>query len=257
MTLIVAVSGGRDVLVVASDSARVTRDLETGAARGKGPGQDDSKLHPLSARHPIAAGTFGLSGCSTSRVTTTESTAARCRRRFDGEDPARPEWALDSGYTVEAVARRFAEATHRTFSSLLTEILSRRWPDPEGLRAGALPGGAFVGGLVAGYSSGGGPPEAWFFLVTAAGVVDVVRKFRGGPGRWGVAITPGADAAAAAYRGIIREVPRTLDHAAAMARDLVQVEIAAPASPCNAAGPVQLLGLAPGAPPRVLEPAAC
>jgi hypothetical protein len=246
MTMLCAVSGGRDVLVLASDGAHTNRDLETGAERPSGswPAYLEGQLYPLSVRRPLAFGGFGLTG---SRAWGPERSIhgamARCRARFDAELPAAD--------TMEEVAGRVALELFETFGELLRGIVSRRWADPAGMPAGAHPGGTFVGGLVAGYPGNGGPAEGWFVLATADGVQDVVRKFRGSPDGWGVAITPGADAAAAVYKQVINEVPRTHDRAAEMARALIEIQIAAPRTPAGptVGGPVQLLGLTPGRAP--------
>jgi hypothetical protein len=256
MTMLAAVSGGMGVLVLAADSAQVSRSTETGAiARVTLPAdrRDDPlepywlrhKLHALSTRRPLAVGVFGLSG---SREWGPEASAygafARCRARFD---------ATDAELTVEAVAEAVAREIHSTFAERFREMARHGWV-PKPTAEGVLHGGAFSGGIVAGYCEGG-PPEAWFFITSLEYGPRWSRTFLGGPNLWGVAMPPGSDAAMAGLRQVMRnEVPRTLERAAALAAQIIALEAAAERTDGTViGGPVQCLGLRPGAPPARLE----
>lgn len=106
-----------------------------------------------------------------------------------------------------------------------------------------------------GFPGTGGPQETWWIGVPGVGQLELELKLKltGTAGQWGAVTSPGRTAAEAAVRQVIRETPRTLEHAADYARELFPVQAAVSQ---DVGGPMHALGLEPGGPPRaILAPA--
>ncbi len=136
MTIIVSVKIN-DGIVMAADSAGTM-----------GSGQvytHANKITNLCEGLPIGAMSTGAGGIGNESG---ETLLEDLRRRFDGDDPARPEWRLDhAGYTVEQVATRL-----RAF---LFDEKAAPCQEPTGLQV-----------RICGYSAGRPLAEVWEVSIT-------------------------------------------------------------------------------------------
>jgi hypothetical protein len=126
-----------DGIVLAADSA-TTLTLPNGSHQVW---NNANKVFHLHRRHPVAAMTWGLGNIGSASIATI---AKDLRRRFMGEDPEHPDWALDETYTIEHVAGRLVAMAY-------DELFAAAANRPRGR----------LGFVVAGYSAASAQPEAW------------------------------------------------------------------------------------------------
>jgi 20S proteasome alpha/beta subunit len=131
MTIIVSVKIN-DGIIMAADSAGTMASGQVYAHA--------NKITNLSEGLPIGAMSTGAGGIGNESV---ETLLKDLGRRFDGRDPAHPEWRLDrSRYTMEEVAGRLR--------SFLFEEKAALCPDPTSLQL-----------RICGYSAGRPLAEVW------------------------------------------------------------------------------------------------
>lgn len=151
-----------DGIVLAADSA-TTMTLPGGSHQVY---NSANKIFHLHRDLPVAAMTWGLGSIGPASIATL---AKDLRQRLMGDDPGRPDWKLEDGYTIRQVADRLVE---HFYGELFSQVFDKPPSQPLGL-------------LVAGYSSGESSAEAWLVEVRDPGVVPTPQvAIRGDQAGW-------------------------------------------------------------------------
>ena len=184
-----------DGLVLASDSATtLTMRLLDGTEAVGNIYNNANKVFNLHKGLPVGAMTWGLGNIGPASIATL---AKDIRRRFQGEDPAFPEWTIDpTNYTIEELA-----ISARKF------LYDGRYDQIEAAATAAGEAPPVLGFLVAGYSSGADEPKSYVIQLGIPGVPDIQEMI---PEESGAAWWGQPEAIARILGGLSLAVPQAL-----------------------------------------------